>query len=58
MRGSAAFVANGRLDIVATSSLGWALHAPMSDNPRRPANFARSQFLDGQARSATPAEAS
>jgi transcriptional regulator with XRE-family HTH domain len=50
MTGSAAFVANGRLDIVATNSLGWALHAPMFDSPRRPANFARFQFLDPQAR--------
>jgi transcriptional regulator with XRE-family HTH domain len=50
MTGSAAFVANGRLDIVATNSLGWALHSPMFDSQRRPANFARFQFLDPQAR--------
>ena len=50
MTGSAAFVANGRLDIVATNSLGWALHSPMFDSPQRPANFARFQFLDPQAR--------
>ncbi len=50
MTGSAAFVANGRLDIVATNSLGRALHSPMFDNARRPANFARFQFLDPQAR--------
>src|SRR5438067_6687977 len=49
MTGSAAFVANGRLDILATNSLGWALHSPMFDNPRRPANFARFQFLDPRA---------
>jgi transcriptional regulator with XRE-family HTH domain len=47
--GSAAFVANGRLDILATNRLGWALHSPMFDSPRRPANFARFQFLDPQA---------
>ena len=29
MTGSAAFVANGRLDILATNTLGWALHSPM-----------------------------
>jgi transcriptional regulator with XRE-family HTH domain len=49
MTGSAAFVANGRLDILATNSLGWALHAPLFDNPRRQANFARFQFLDPRA---------
>jgi transcriptional regulator with XRE-family HTH domain len=46
MTGSAAFVANGRLDILATNTLGWALHSPMFDSPQRPANFARFQFLD------------
>ena len=50
MTGSAAFVANGRLDILATNTLGWALHAPLFDIPRRPANFARFQFLDPRAR--------
>ena len=49
MTGSAAFVANGRLDILATNTLGWALHSPMFDDPRRPANFARFQFLDPRA---------
>src|SRR4051794_32420127 len=49
MTGSAAFVANGRLDIVAANTLGWALHSPMFDGPRRPANFARFQFLDPRA---------
>jgi transcriptional regulator with XRE-family HTH domain len=48
--GSAAFVANGRLDIVAANTLGRALHSPMFDGPRRPANFARFQFLDPRAR--------
>jgi hypothetical protein len=49
MTGSAAFVANGRLDVLATNTLGWALHSPMFDSPRRPPNFARFQFLDPQA---------
>jgi transcriptional regulator with XRE-family HTH domain len=52
--GSAAFVANGRLDIVASNSLGWALHAPLFDNPRRAANFARFQFLDPRAQDFYP----
>src|SRR4051812_6456350 len=46
MTGSAAFVANGRLDILAANTLGRALHAPMFDDPRRTPNFARFQFLD------------
>jgi transcriptional regulator with XRE-family HTH domain len=46
MTGSAAFVADGRLDILAANTLGRALHAPMFDDPRRPPNFARFQFLD------------
>jgi transcriptional regulator with XRE-family HTH domain len=50
MTASAAFVANGRLDIVAANTLGRALHSPMFDDPRRPANFARFQFLDVRAR--------
>jgi transcriptional regulator with XRE-family HTH domain len=49
MTGSAAFVANGRLDIVAANSLGRALHAPLFDVPGRQANFARFQFLDPRA---------
>jgi transcriptional regulator with XRE-family HTH domain len=54
MTASAAFVANGRLDIVATNSLGWALNSPLFDAPRRPANFARFQFLDPRARDFYP----
>ena len=54
MTASAAFVANGRLDIVATNTLGRALHAPLFDDPRRPANFARFQFLDPRARDFYP----
>ena len=46
MTGSAALVANGRLDVLATNTLGRALHSPMFEGPRRPANFARFQFLD------------
>ena len=49
MTGSAAFVANRRLDIVATNTLGRALHAPLFDNPRGAASFAPFQFLDPRA---------
>jgi transcriptional regulator with XRE-family HTH domain len=47
---SAAFVRNGRLDMVASNPLARALHAPMFNSPtvdrhRRP-NFARYFFLD------------
>jgi transcriptional regulator with XRE-family HTH domain len=54
MTGSAAFVGNGRLDIVAANSLGRALHSPLFDDPSRPANFARFQFLDPRARDFYP----
>lgn len=47
---SAAFVRDGRLDIIATNALGRALHAPMfvSDTTAKHgrANFARYHFLD------------
>jgi transcriptional regulator with XRE-family HTH domain len=54
MTASAAFVANGRLDIVAANSLGRALHSPLFNDLRRPANFARFQFLDRRARDFYP----
>ncbi|MGW0903334.1 helix-turn-helix transcriptional regulator [Streptomyces sp. NPDC002853] len=47
---SAAFVRNGRLDVIAHNALGRALHAPMFDSTttdkRGRANFARYHFLD------------
>ncbi|MFE5909563.1 helix-turn-helix domain-containing protein [Streptomyces wedmorensis] len=47
---SAAFVTNGRLDIVATNALARALFSPVFDSPtadeRRLPNFARYYFLD------------
>ncbi|WP_328897709.1 MmyB family transcriptional regulator [Streptomyces sp. NBC_00236] len=47
---SAAFVRNGRLDIVATNPLARVLHAPMFESvttdKRGRANFARYHFLD------------
>lgn len=46
---SAAFVRNGRLDVIGSNALGRALHAPMFQSPTavdgRP-NFARYHFLD------------
>jgi transcriptional regulator with XRE-family HTH domain len=45
MTGTAAFVRNGRLDILATNPLGRALYAPVFDAPNRPANLARFIFL-------------
>lgn len=47
---SAAFVRNGRLDVIATNALARALHAPMFASPTTTAtgraNFARYHFLD------------
>ena len=43
-----------RLDILATNTLGWALHFPLFDNPDERANFARFQFLDPRARDFYP----
>jgi hypothetical protein len=44
--GGPALVRNGRLDIIAANTLGWALHSAASANPRRPVNLARHCFLD------------
>jgi transcriptional regulator with XRE-family HTH domain len=41
-----AFVRNGRLDILAINQLAQALYAPVFDDPARPANLARFNFLD------------
>lgn len=50
---SAAYVRNGRLDVIGSNPLGRALHAPMFDSPTavngRP-NFARYFFLDDGSR--------
>lgn len=48
--GSPAFVGNGRLDIIAANRLGYALYWDMYDNPARPANHARFNFLDDRSR--------
>jgi transcriptional regulator with XRE-family HTH domain len=51
MTNTAAFLRNGRLDILAANQLGHALYSPVFDSPvsgdpRRPANLARFIFLD------------
>jgi hypothetical protein len=54
LTGAAAFVRNDRLDILGGNRLGYALYAPMFENPlRRPANTARFVFLDPRARGHT-----
>lgn len=47
---AAAFVRNGRLDILAANRLGFALYSDALSNPDRPTNLARFVFLDGQSR--------
>ncbi|MVA77597.1 helix-turn-helix domain-containing protein [Auraticoccus sp. F435] len=58
MSGSAAFVANGRMDVLAANDLARALYAPMfagtAPGEDRPANIARFQFLDPAARELIP----
>lgn len=49
-----AIVMNGRLDLLATSTLGAALYSPVYTDPARPANLARFCFLDPQARGLYP----
>jgi transcriptional regulator with XRE-family HTH domain len=49
MRGTPAFVLNGRLDILAANALGHALYSPIYADPIRPPNNARFIFLDPQA---------
>jgi transcriptional regulator with XRE-family HTH domain len=49
MRDVPAFVQNGRLDVLATNTLGQALFSQMFEQPQRPPNFARYVFLDPRA---------
>ncbi|MGW9551846.1 helix-turn-helix domain-containing protein [Citricoccus zhacaiensis] len=55
---SAAFVRNGRLDVIGTNALARALHAPMFASPTTSehgrANFARYHFLDPASRDFFP----
>jgi transcriptional regulator with XRE-family HTH domain len=46
MTGAPAFAQNGRLDILASNSLGRALYSEMFVDPARPANHARFVFLN------------
>jgi transcriptional regulator with XRE-family HTH domain len=54
MTGTAAFIRNGRLDVLAANQLGRALYAPAFDDPVRPANLARFNFLDPRSRDFYP----
>lgn len=49
MTGTAAFVRNGRLDILASNALGRALYSPVLDQPAHRGNIARFDFLDPRA---------
>lgn len=49
MTGTAAFVRNGRLDILASNALGRALYSPVLDQPAHCGNIARFDFLDSRA---------
>jgi transcriptional regulator with XRE-family HTH domain len=48
MTGTAAFLRNGRLDVLAANQLGYALYAPAFGDPVRPVNLARFVFLDSK----------
>jgi transcriptional regulator with XRE-family HTH domain len=48
LTGAAAFVRNGRLDILAANQLGCALYSEALADPARPANLARFIFLTGR----------
>ena len=50
MTGTAAFVRNARLDVLAANQLGCALYAPAFLDPARPVNLARFVFLDPRSR--------
>jgi transcriptional regulator with XRE-family HTH domain len=50
MTGTAAFLRNGRLDVLAANQLGSALYAPALLDPARPVNLARFVFLDRRSR--------
>lgn len=46
---TAAFVRNGRMDLLSANKLGYALYSPAFIDPIRPINLARFLFLDPQA---------
>jgi MmyB-like transcription regulator ligand binding domain len=47
---AAAFVRNGRLDVLSANRLGYALYSEAFANPERPTNLARFVFLDPRSR--------
>jgi transcriptional regulator with XRE-family HTH domain len=49
MTGAAAFVRNGRLDVLSSNRLGYALYSPVFASSARPVNLARFVFLDPRA---------
>ncbi|WSL14028.1 hypothetical protein OG302_01475 [Streptomyces sp. NBC_01283] len=49
MTDAPAFIRNGRLDVLATNRLGKALYWPLFQDPARPVNMARYQFLNSGA---------
>jgi len=49
MTETAAFVRNGRLDILSANQLGYTLYSPVFADPARPVNLARFIFLDSRA---------
>jgi transcriptional regulator with XRE-family HTH domain len=54
MTTTAAFVRNGRLDVLAANALCRALYAPVFDDPTRAPNLARFTFLDPRSRDFHP----
>lgn len=52
--GTAAFIRNARLDILAINDLGQAMLSPLFDDPARPTNLARFNFLDPAGRQFYP----
>jgi hypothetical protein len=54
MTDAAAYVRNGRLDIVAANRLGRALYAPVFEDPARPVDLARFRFFNPRARDFSP----
>jgi transcriptional regulator with XRE-family HTH domain len=54
MTGVPAFVRNARLDVLAINKLGVALYSPAFDDPTRPVNLARFNFLDPRSRDFYP----
>lgn len=49
MSDAAAYVRNGRLDVLASNRLARALYAPVFEDPVRPVNLARFRFLNPRA---------